>query len=374
MKALFSFIKRHEWLRLIFFFVLFAFLGIVLSFFYNLIGNLYFGVGVKVFSALVFGLVMMFFIKSVRRLFRIHSTLKLFYTVLGALAIIHFFRWSFHITWLRSFEWTVGGLHPVLNFVGFMDYLGYIVTEGLLPGTHLVPNMFRFNDIGWVLEVYDFSLELRGTLLSVLWTLELVVISGIAIIGVFMLKETFLPNHYTWARFERLPYPFEKITSDDLKEIEEGALELITERTFAEGNIFSQVALVYAGKVKTEYIAVFLATLGKKGKVTYSPPSRVIHVGLEEVEKIEMSLKETHATFFDKKESADENPGIELVKKIAKKSSKRGANLSEPKEDKNLVAKRGIAFSEKSELVDGFRPIRRNVKERRQPNGTFKLP
>ena len=374
MRDLFNFIKRTLWLRLVFFFVLFALLGAVLSFFYNLVGNLYFGYGAKIFTTLVFGLVLMVFIKSVRRLFRIHSNLKLFYTVLGALIVIHFFRWSFHVTWLRSFDWTVDGLHPLFDFVGFMDYFWYIVTEGRLPGMHLAPNMFRFNDVGWLLTVYDFELQLRGTLLALVWTVEFVVISGMAVLGVFMLKETYLYNHYTWAIFERLPYPFEIFTDKDLKGIEEGELELITERTFAEGNVFSQVALVYAGKAKTEYIAVFLAKLGKKGKVTYGPPSRVIPVGVEEIGKIEMSLKETHATFFDKKDSTAENPSIELVKKIAKKSSKKEANVSEPKEDKNLVAKRGIAFSEKSELVDGFRPIKRNVKERRQPNGTYKLP
>ena len=370
MKSLFNFIKRAQWLRLIFFFVLFAFLGVVLSFFYNLIGNLYFGVGAKMFSALAFGLIMMVFIKTVRRLFRIHSNLKLFYTVLGALAVIHFFRWSFHVTWLRSFDWTVGGLHPLADFVGFVDYFWFIFNESLLPGMHLVPNMFRFNDIGWVLEVYDFQLVLRGTLLASLWTAELVMISAIAMLGVFMLKEIYLHNHYTWARFEKLPYPFAVFTDEDLARIEEGELELITERTFAEGNVFSQIALVYAGKAKTEYVAFFLAKLGKKGKVVYGPPGRLVPVGVEEVEKIEMSLKETHATFFEKKESASENPGIELVKEIATKSGKNDALP----EDKNLVAKRGIAFSEKSELVEGYKPIRRNVRERRQPNGTHKLP
>ena len=357
-----------------FFFVLFAFLGVVLSFFYNLIGNLYFGVITKVISSLIFGLIMMVFVKTVRRFFRIHNNLKLFYTVLGALVVIHFFRWSLHITWLRSFEWTVGGLHPIFNFVGFMDYFWFLVNESRLPGMHLVPNMFRFNDIGWTLEIYDFQLELRGALLSLLWTVELVVISAIAMFGVFMLKEVYLHNHYDWARFERLPYPFEIFTDEDLERIEEGELTTITERTFAEGNFFSQVALVHAGKVKTEYITVFLATLGKKGKVFYGPPSRVIPVGVEEIEKIEMSLKETHATFFDNKDSTASNPGIELVEKIAKKTSNKEVVLTEPSVDENLVAKRGIAFSEKSELVEGFRPIKRNDKERRQLNGTFKLP
>ena len=359
---------------MVFFFVLFTLLGVVLSFFYNMVGNLYFGHGTKIFSAFVFGFLLLVFIKTVRRLFRIHSNLKLFYTVLGALVVIHFFRWSFHVTWLRSFDWTVEGIHPLLDFFGFLDYFWVILNEGPLPGIHLVSNIFRFNDIGWVLEVYDFELELRGTLLAFLWMLELVVISGIAMYGAFMLREVYLPGYYTWARFEKLPYPFAKFTGDELERVENGELELISERTFAEGNVFSQVALVYAGKTKTEYIAVYLAKLGKKGKVTYGSLSRLIPIGREEIEKIEISLKETHATFFEKKEGKDENPGIELVKKIAKKSRKKDAALKEPKEDKNMMAKRGIAFSEKSELVDGFRPIRRNVRGRRQPNGTYKLP
>ena len=337
MKNVFDFIKRTEWLRLIFFFILFSITGIVLSFFYNMIGNLFFGHGTKVFSALMFGLLMMIFVKAVRRLFRIQSNLKLFYTVLGALIVIHFFRWSFHVTWLRSFEWTVGGLHPLFDFFGFMDYFFFIINESRLPGMHLAPNMFRINDIGWMLQIYDFELELRGWLLSFLWMIELILISGISILGVFMLKEVFLPGYYTWARFEKLPYPFAKFTDADLKRIENGELELITERTIAEGNVFSQIALVYAGKVKTEYIVFFLAELGKKGKVTYSPPSRIVNIGAEEVEKIEASLKETHAAFFDKKESPVENPGLELVTKIAKKS-------------------------------------KHNIRERRLPNGTNKLP
>ena len=374
MKTLFNFIKKAEWLRLVFFFVLFSALGIVLSFFYNLVGNLYFGLGTKVFSALLFGLILMVFTRITRRLFRIKSNLKLFYTMLGALAVVHFFRWSFHITWLRSFDWTVGGLHPITDFVGFMDYFWLIVNESRLPGMHLVPNMFRFNDTGWVLEVYDFSLSLRGWLLSLLWIIELVAMSGIAVMGAFKLKEIYLPNHYNWAKFEKLPYPFERFTDEDLEKIEQGELELITERTFAEGDVFSQVALVYSGKTKTEYITFYSANLRKRGKPVYGPPSRLIPIGLEEVEKIEMSLKETHATFFDKKDGAGENPGMELVKKIAKSSSKKGANFSKTEEDKNLVVKRGIAFSEKSELVEGFKPINRNVRGRRQPNGTYKLP
>ena len=336
MKALFNFIKRTEWLKLVFFFVLFAPLGIVLGFFYNMVGNLYFGYGTKVFSSLMFGLVLMFFVKIVRRLFRIQSDLKLFYTVLGALVVIHFLRWSFHVTWLRSFDWTVGGLHPLLDFVDFMDYFMLIVDEARLPGMHLAPNMFRFNDIGWVLEVYDFELHLRGTLLSILWTVEFVAISGIAMIGAFMIKEVYLPSHHDWARYEKLPYPLEIFTDDDLERIEAGEVTVITERTFAEGNDFSQVALVYAGKTKTGYVAVYLATLDKKGRASYGPPSRMIYVGLEEVEKIEISLKETHASFFEKKDGTVENPGIELVKKIAKKT--------------------------------------KNVKGRRQLNGTYKLP
>ena len=345
-----------------------------MSFFYNLVGNLYFGLGVKLASSLVFGLLLMLFIKSVRRLFRIHNNLKLFYTVLGALFIIHFFRWSFHITWLRSFEWTVGGLHPILDFFAFMDYFWLIFNESLLPGMHLVSNMLRINDLGWVLEIYDFELVLRGSLLSLIWTAELALISGIAVLGVFMLKEIYIHNHYDFARFEKLPYPFMIFTDEDLTKIEEGELELITERTFAEGDVFSQLALVYAGKTKTEYISVFSATLGRKGKVNYGPASRIIPVGKEEVEKIESSLKETHATFFDNKETKVENPGLELVKEITKKTSKKGTNLSEPEDDKNLVAKRGIAFSERSELVDGFKPIKSKVKERRAQNGTIKLP
>ena len=341
MRALFSFIKRTQWLRLVFFFILFVLLGVVLGFFYNLVGNLYFGNGAKIFSALVFGLVLMVFIMTMRKLFRIHSNLKLFYTVLGALVVIHFFRWSFHVTWLRSFDWTVDGLHPIFDFVGFMDYFWFIVNEGLLPGTHLVPNMFRFNDAGWMLVVYDFELHLRGTLLSLLWMVELVVISSITVIGAFMLKEIFLPDYHTWAKFEKLPYPFEVFTDDELKRIEEGELMLIAERTFAEGNVFSQIALVLAGKEKTEYIAVFLATLRKKGKVIYGPPSKIIPIGLEEIEKTVTSLKETHAIYFEKKDGTTENPGLELVKEIAEKSNKKNT--------------------------------RRNVKKRRRTNGTYKL-
>ena len=322
MKALFSFIKRNEWFRLVIFFPLFTSLGVVLGFFYNLVGNLYFGHGAKIFSALMFGFVLMFFIKTVRRLFRIHNSLRLFYAVLGALVVIHFFRWSFHVTWLRSFDWTAGGLHPLLNFVGFMDYFIFIVDEGRLPGMHLVPNMFRYNDIGWVLEVYDFELHMRGMLLSVLWMVEFATISGIAVLGAFMLKEDYLPSHHNWARYEKLPYPFEIFTDDDLVKIEAGEITVITERTFAEGNDFSQVGLVYAGKVKTEYVVVFLAKLDKKGRASYGPPSRFIYVGLEEVDKIETSLKETHASFLEKKDSTVENPGLELVKNIAGKSKK----------------------------------------------------
>ena len=337
MRLIFSFIKRTQWLRLVFFFILFVLLGVVLGFFYNLVGNLYFGYGTKIFSALIFGFILMVFTMNVRKLFRIHNNLKLFYTVLGALVIIHFFRWSFHVTWLRSFDWTVGGLHPVLDFIGFMDYFWFIVNEGLLPGTHLVPNMFRFNDVGWVLVVYDFELHLRGTLLSLLWAVEMITISAIAVLGAFMLKEIYLPDYHTWARFEKLPYPLVVFSDDDLDKIEEGKLELITERTFAEGSVFSQIALVLAGKEKTEYIAVFLANLRKRGKVTYGPPSRIIPIGHEEIEKTVMSLKETHAVFFEKKDSTAKNPGIELVEKIAKKS-------------------------------------KHTAKERRRPDGTYKLP
>ena len=323
MKNVINFIKRTEWIRIVIFFVLFSSLGIVLGFFYNLVGNLYFGHGAKLLSALLFGIIMMIFIKTIRRLFRIHSTLKLFYTVLGALIVIHFFRFSFHITWLRSFEWTVGGLHPLLDFFGFIDYFFFIINESRLLGMHLAPNMLRINDIGWVLEIYDFELVLRGTLLSFVWMAELIFISGVAALGVFMLKEVFLPGYYTWAKFEKLPYPFAMFSDDELIRIGEGELELITERTIAEGDVFSQIALVYAGKIKTEYIVFYLAKLGKKGKVSYSTPSRVVKIGQEEVEKIEMSLKETHATFFAKKEGTVENPGIELVEKIATKSKRK---------------------------------------------------
>ena len=372
MKTVFSFIKKAQWLRLVFFFVPFTVLGIALSFFYNLVGNLYFGLGAKVFSAFLFGIILMVFTRTVRRLFRIHNSLLLFYTVLGALVVIHFFRWSFHITWLRSFDWTVGGLHPIGDFVGFVDYFLQITNEARLPGMHLVSNMFRFNDIGWVLEVYDFSLSLRGWLLSLVWIIEMVAMSILPMIGAFKLKEIYLPNHYNWAKFEKLPYPFEKFTEEDLEKITQGKLELITERTFAEGDVFSQIGLVYSGKVKTEYITFYPAKLRKKRPV-YGPPCRLIPIGLEEVEKIEKSLKETHAAFF-KKEEKDENPGMALVEKIAKSSGKKGARSSKAKADKILVAKRGMAFSEKNELVEGFKPINRNVRGRRQPDGTYELP
>ena len=340
MKRLSSFIKRAEWLRLIFFFVFFALFGVVASFFYNMVGTLYFDFGAKIFFSFVFGLTLMVFINFFRKSFRIPSNRKLLHTVISALVVIHFIRWSLHVTWLRSFDWTVGGLHPLFDFLSFMDYLWFIVIEGRLPGMHLVPNMSRFNYAGWVLVFYDFELHLRGVLLSSVWAIELFIISSIAVLGVYLSKDVFLHNHCAWARFEKLPYPFLEFTEADIWKIESGELEAITERTFAEGDVFSQVALVFAGKTKTEYIAVFSAKLNKRGKAIYSRPKEAIPIGLKEVENIELSLKETHAAFFDKKADDAHNPGIELVKDIANKTKNA---------DKSM-------------------------KERRQPHGTYKLP
>ena len=325
---LISFVKNAQWFRLIFFFIFFTFAGIFISFFYNMVGSLYFDFRAKIFFSFVFGLLLMFLLHVLRKHLRIPDNQKLLYTVFGALFVIHFARWSMHITWLRSFDWTVGGLHPIFNFSGFIDYLWYIINEGLLPGMHLAPNMYWVNNTGWLLQINEFELHLRGTLLSLIWMFEFIIISGITVLGVFLIKEIFIYNHCAWARFEKLPYPFLQFLDEEVGRISSGELELITNRPIAEGDVFSQVGLVYAGKTKTEYITFFIATINKKGKAKYKRPARIYSIGTKNIDLLESSLKKTHATFFENNEKTQ-----------------------------------GI--------VKGFKPLK---KERRQTDGTYKLP
>ena len=373
MKALIGFVKRAQWLKLIVFFALFVSLGVVLSFFYNMVGTLFFGFGLKLLAALLFGLLLMFFVDLARKLLRISSNLKLFYVVIAGFLVIHFARWSLHVTWLRSFDWTVDGLHPLFNFASFIDYFWSIITESRMPAMHLVPDMFRFNESGWVLTVYDFEIHLRGTLLGVIWALEYALITGVAAAGVFLNKKVFVPGHYTWAKFELLPYPFLEFTDEDVSMLESGALEVVTERPLAEGDAFSQLAVVLAGKSKTEFLAVIPALVGKKGRVSRKKPREVIYVGYDEVEKIQMSLKETHAEFFEKKDLPSINPGIKIAKEIALGQGSAAAP-KKASDDKAIRITRGFAFSESRGIVEGFRPVEPKDRGRRQQNGTYKLP
>ena len=374
MKAALSFVKRAQWLKLVFFFAIFVPFGVAISFFYNMVGTLYFGHFNKIAAAFLFGLVLMFFTDLSRKLLRIQSSLKLFYVVIAALLVIHFARWSLHVTWLRSFDFTVDGHHPLHDFADFAGYYWSIITESRLPAMHLVPDMFRFNDAGWVLAVYDFEIHLRGTLLAVIWVLEYALITGFAVWGVFLNKKLFVPGHCTWAKYVLLPYPFPAFTSEDIARLESGELEVITERTIAEGDEFSQVAIVYAGKSKTEYLAIVPSYVGKRGKVIHKKPKELVYVGFDEAEKIQLSLKETHAYFFERSDLPSTNPGIRIVEEIALSASSKDEALKKTSDNRASQLTRGFAFSETSSLVEGYKPVERKDRGRRQPNGTYKLP
>ena len=297
---------------------LFVFTGFVLSFIYNTAGYYFFERHMKTLFSLIFGACLMLATNSLRKLLRIPDNFKLFCVFMAANMVIHYFRWTFHFTWLRSYDFVVGGLHPIFQFLGFMNYFWYVVTEGILPGFYFMFDLFRFNNIGWVFTFYDFELHLHGWLLMLVWLGELVIISGIGVVGVFLNKELYLDTWHTWARYKLLPYPFENFTPAEMERIESGKVDVILEKTIAAGNSFSQIAVCYAGKNKTEYIAVINARMNRKEKVVYARPKKVVVVGAERIEEMEAALKISHGEFFEDKKETAPNPGIEIIKEITK--------------------------------------------------------
>lgn len=315
-----SFVKTQEWFRLLFFVVFFTAAGFVLSYFYNL-SSLYFEPVTKVAFAFLLGVIFMILVDFLRKKVRAPSNKKLAVALFVSFIFIHYLRWTMHIAWLRSFDWTEDGLHPIRNFNFYMDYFWFLVNEGAFPGYFFLRDILRFNRTGWIFTIYDFELHLNGLLLLGVWLLEVLIISGLGFLGVLLNRKIFLELHCSWAKFKLLPYPFECFTDDDIKRIEMEDIEVILTKTVAEGNAFSQIALCFAGKTKTDYIAVVNATVGRKGKAKYKRPSTVYYIGDENVEKMESILKETHGLFFEK-DRTTKNPGIELVQEIAKKENR----------------------------------------------------
>ena len=317
-----GFVKTQEWFRLCFFIVFFTAAGFVLNFFYNL-SSLYFEPATRVAFTFILGTLFMVLVDFFRKKVKVPSNKKLAIALFISFGALHYLRWTMYIAWLRSFDWTEDGLHPIFNFYMYMDYFWFLVNEGPFPGFFLLRDMLRFNSTGWVFTFYDFELHLHGLLLLGVWLSEVFVISGLGFLGILLNRKTFLELYCSWATFKLLPYPFECFTDEDMRRIEIEDIEVILTKTVAEGNTFSQIALCFAGKTKTEYIAVVNATIGRRGKPKYMRPKRVYFLGDEKVVKIESILKETHGLFFEKEKNS-KNPGIELVEEIAKKEKKGG--------------------------------------------------
>lgn len=368
MRRIARFYAGARWLRLLLFCVLLFAAAVSLGFGYNLIGNLYFGALESVLAAFLFGLALLLLVHFLRLFLRIPGNLGVFYAVIGVMLAANFFRWSLHVAWLRTFDWTADGLHPVSDFWRFMGYFWQVLTESRMPATHLVPDMLRFNETGWELNVSDFHVHLSGGLLAAIWALEFAIISGMPAAGAFLSKRVFLPGHFAWARFVPMKYPFAEFGPADIERLRHGDLEAITDRTLAEGDSFSQVALVYAGKARTGYAAIFNSKLDDKGNIVAGAPAAVVDIGEENVEKMLVSLKETHAEFFEKKEEQARRDGLGIVREIALESKNAAGRGIEP--GAGAARKRGVAFTEKSALVEGFGPVGKGVKERRRPYGT----
>ena len=316
-----GFVKTQEWFRLCFFIIFFTAAGFVLNYFYNLAGLL-FEPNTRVAHAIILGILFMVLVNFLRKKVRAPSNKKLAVALFISFVVSHYLRWTMHLAWLRSFDWTEDGLHPLRNFYFYMDYFWHLVNEGAFPGFYFLRDMLRFNRSGWLFTFYDFELHLHGLLLLGVWLLEVLVISGLGFLGILLNRKIFLSPHCSWAKFQLLPYPFARFTDEDIKRIEAEDIEVILTKTFAEGEAFSQIALCFAGKTKTDYIAVVNATMGKRGKARYKKPRTVYFIGDENVEKMENLLKETHGQFLEK-DKKNKNPGIELVKEITKKENKR---------------------------------------------------
>ena len=315
-----GFVKTNEWFRLCFFVVFFTAAGSVLSYFY-ILTDLFVEPNTKVAYTFLFGFVLMLSVDFFRKLTRAPSNKKLAIALLVSFLAIHYLRWTMYFAWQRSFDWTEDGLHPLFHFVDFMEYFWFLVNESAFPGNFFFRDLLRFNRNGWIFTFYDFELHLHGLMLLGIWLLEILVISGIGMLGMLLNRKFFLELYCSWATFKLLPYPFERFGEDELKRIEMEDLDAILTKTVGEGNTFAQIALCFAGKTKTDYIAIIDARVKKRGKIKYSRPKRVYYIGDENVEKMENTLKETHGLFFEKDRNTT-NPGIELVQQITMQEKK----------------------------------------------------
>ena len=217
--------------------------GIALAYIYIAIPVLIAEVYVSIIATFVFAGILYGAIAILRRQFKITSNIGVLIVVLIGTVFIYYFAWVF-----RSPE-------PINDLI-------YFIRE-------------RSED-DWLLWAF--------------WAGEFLIIFAAPVIAAFMFDGIFLYRYNSWANPRHFPYTFLRFGPEERERISAGDINVILRQPLAVSSDFSTIALLYADGAPTEYIAVYDASLAKKGSVNHSNPSKAIKLTPERIVELEQRL------------------------------------------------------------------------------------
>jgi len=271
---------KNNALGLLLLFLAYTFGGIIVAYLYIAIPGLVGEVHVSIIATFVFTAILYGAIAILRRVFKITSNAGVLIVALIGTVFIYYFAWVFHVVFMFF------GHNPFTELGNFLSETILLVFRSPEPINDLIYFIRMLNEQG--LEIGDNYYY--GLLLGVFWVGEFLIIFAAPVIAAFMFDGIFLYSYNTWANPRHFPYTFLRFGPEERERISAGDTDVILYQPMAVSSDFSTIALLYADGARTEYIAVYDASLGKKGSVNHSNPSRAIQLTPERIAELEQKL------------------------------------------------------------------------------------
>jgi hypothetical protein len=305
--------KRTSFGGLIGLLLIFTLFGFVLSWLYLGLVDVVPYIWPIILITAFFGMALAHAVRFLKKNFKITSAVGPLIMVIVGLLLINFMRWQmfFAIWYTRytfdEFYWwfEIAYLRPLWQIPEFLDAVAWIFAFPFDPANNttllgeFVSDLIWFNEVGtWGLGQDVWT----GTMLTLVWIAELLIICVPAIIAAVTPVGVFLHNKGTWADPVYLTYEFEEFTDEELDRLARGEIEIVinkpTVSMIHKGRV-SKVAICYLGSEPTEYIAVVRAKAGKgtddKGKLSGGHRLlRSIRLSHEKVAELQQKLSEKH--------------------------------------------------------------------------------
>ncbi|MCL2855666.1 MAG: hypothetical protein FWE21_08615 [Defluviitaleaceae bacterium] len=266
-----------------------------------------------------FAIALGFIISFVKKKFAVTSVVGSIVVVLMALFIINIMRgqmwfamWYSRMYWPQHwggeyFYFDRSFLNVFLDLRYFIDAIVWIFRypfeHNLNPAATFITDLRAFNEWGtWGLGAD--GTPVTGVFLWVIWVVELTIICSIPLVVAAEPVGVFLKDRGVLAKSEVLPYRFGQFSRDELYRIESGEVSVIANKPLAVTGKGHNVALLYDGSERTDYISIHKAPDISKGGIspkilnamTHGRALTVARLTPDAIESLVKQLDEKHGT------------------------------------------------------------------------------